>query len=145
MMSVVPEPSISARRMRRPSNRSGRSNRGALIHRDLGAEAAVAEVRPVAHFAVADAHEVGQSVAGHVGEEDGFGAVGEDELRALVPRRGLAARAVPAPKPAFGQRRVPAEGVVFADQQIGEAVAGQIDELEIADRSSRARAATRRP
>ena len=36
---------------------------GRVVHRDLGAEAAVAQVGPVADLAVADAHEVGQAVA----------------------------------------------------------------------------------
>ena len=36
---------------------------GRVVHRDLGAEAAVAQVRPVADLAVADAHEVGEAVA----------------------------------------------------------------------------------
>ena len=107
MMSVVPEPSMSARRMRRGSNWSGSVEPRRVVHRDLGAEAAVAEVGPVADLAVADAHEVGQAVAGHVGEVDGLRAVGEDECGAglFVERcahdaRGaealLAERAMPA-------------------------------------------------
>ena len=62
-MSVVPEPSMSASRMRRWSNWSGLVEPGRVVHGDLGAEAAVAEVRPVADLAVADAHEVGEAVA----------------------------------------------------------------------------------
>ena len=63
---------------------------GRVVHRHLGAEAAVAEVGPVADLAVADAHEVGQAVAAHVGEVDRLRAVGEDEARAflLVQRLG---------------------------------------------------------
>ena len=34
-----------------------------VVHGDLGAEAAVAEIGPVADFAVADPHEVGEAVA----------------------------------------------------------------------------------
>ena len=57
---------------------------GRLVHGDLGAEAAVAQVGPVADLAVADAHQVGEAVAGHVGEIDGLGAIGEDQARAFL-------------------------------------------------------------
>ena len=49
-----------------------------LVHSDLSTEAAVAEVRPVANLAVADAHQVGKTIAAHVGEVDGLGAFGKD-------------------------------------------------------------------
>src|SRR5205807_5904438 len=51
-----------------------------VIHRHLGAEAAVAKIRPVAHVAIPDAHQVVQSIARHVGSEDGLRAIGEDEM-----------------------------------------------------------------
>ena len=35
------------------------------------------------------------------------------------------------PKPVGGQRSVPPEGVVFADQEVGKPVAGEIDEFEV--------------
>ena len=41
---------------------------GRVVHGDLGAEAAVAEVGPVAHFAVADTHQVRQPVPREIGE-----------------------------------------------------------------------------
>ena len=130
-MSVVPEPSVSARRTRCWSNRSGVVEPGRAIHRHLRAEAAVAEVRPVADFAVADAHEVGQAVARHVGEVDRLRAVGEHDARALALRRAGSGRESPAPKPSSEQRRVPGEGVVLGDQNVGDAVAGQVDEPQV--------------
>ena len=103
---------------------------GRVVHRDLGAEAAVAEIGPVADLAVADAHQVGEAVAGHVGEVDGLGAVGEDEARAFLFVQRL--RDAPGRAEAFlGQRRVPDEGVVFGDQHVGVAVAVEIDELQV--------------
>jgi len=67
---------------------------GRVVHRDLGAEATVAQVGPVTDFTVADAHEVGEAVARHVGEKDGFRAVGENHARPLffVERLGDALR-----------------------------------------------------
>jgi hypothetical protein len=53
------------------------------IHDDLRAEAAVPEVRPVAHLAVPHAHQIDEPVARHVGDEDRFGAVGEEHPRTL--------------------------------------------------------------
>ena len=52
---------MSASRMRRWSKRSGAIEPGRVVHRDLRAEAAVAEIGPVADLAVADAHQIGQS------------------------------------------------------------------------------------
>ncbi len=103
---------------------------GRVVHGDLGAEAAVAQVGPVADLAVADAHQVGEAVAAQVGEIDGLGAVGKDQPRAFffVQRlRDAAGRA----EALLGQRGVPDEGVVFADQHVGVAVAVQVDELQV--------------
>ena len=57
---------------------------GRVVHGHLGAEAAIAQVGPVADLAVADADDVGQAVAGEIGEVDGLCAVGEDDARALL-------------------------------------------------------------
>ena len=56
---------------------------GRVVHRHLGAEAAVAQVRPVADLAVADAYEIGEAVAAEVSKIDGLGAVGKDQAGAL--------------------------------------------------------------
>ena len=103
---------------------------GRVVHRDLGAEAAIAEVGPVADIAVADADDVGQAVAGEVGQVDGLRAVGEDDARAFL----FVERLRDAPRRAealFGQRGVPDEGVVLGDEHIGVAVAVEIDELHV--------------
>ena len=80
---------------------------GRVVHGDLGAEAAIAQVRPVADLAVADAHQVGEAVAAHVGEVDGLRAVGEDQARAALLVQRLADASGPGrspPRPATGAR-----------------------------------------
>ena len=129
-MSVTPEPSISPSRMRRWIEHVRRIEHRRIVHRDLGAEPPVAEVRPVADFAVADPHDIGQAVARHVGEEDRVGGIAEDEPRAerLVGRHSMRlARA----EAFFGQDGVPGEDVVFGDQDVRMTIAGEIDEAEI--------------
>ncbi|MNL05681.1 hypothetical protein D3C87_1262920 [compost metagenome] len=54
---------------------------GRLRHGDLGAEAAITKVGPVADRAVANAHEVGQAIPGHIGEKDRLAAISEHQLR----------------------------------------------------------------
>ena len=57
-------------------------------------------------------------------------AIGEDEARAffLIPvLRHPLGRA----ETVFGQRRIPPEDVVFGNEHVGMAVAGEIDKLEI--------------
>ena len=103
---------------------------GRVVHRDLGAEAAVAEVGPVADLAVADAHEVGEAIAAQVGEIDGLRAVGEDQARAFLFVQRLSDAAGRA-EALLGQRGVPDEGVVFGDQHVGVAVAVEVDELQV--------------
>ena len=123
MMSAVPDPSMSASRMRRPSNRSRRFEPGRVVHGHFRAEAAVAEIGPVAHFAVANANQVGEAVAGEVGEEDRFRPVGEDQLRAFFLVEGLrhALRGAETRGGAkVGERLVPPEGIVLADQEVGD-------------------------
>ena len=77
---------MSASRIRRGSNRSSASKRGAPVHGHLGAEPPVAEVRPVADLAVAHADDVAQAVAGHVGGEDRSGCRRPGRRRAPSPR-----------------------------------------------------------
>ena len=113
-MSVVPEPSMSARRTRRWSNWSACVEPRRVVHRDLGAEPAVAEVRPVADLAVADAHEVGQPVAGHVGEVDGLRAVGEARRAARVSSSSALPHVRGRPKPSSPSDGYQVNDVVLA-------------------------------
>jgi hypothetical protein len=57
---------------------------GAFFERDFGSETAVAEVRPVAHFAVSHAYDVYEAISTHVGELYGLGAVSENNGGATV-------------------------------------------------------------
>src|SRR5260370_34117773 len=86
---------------------------GCLIHRDLGAKAAVTKIRPVTNFSEANANQVSETVARHVGEEDGFGAVGEDQLGAFFLVEGLC-NTLGGPEAVGGKRFVPPKGLVFA-------------------------------
>src|SRR5664279_500137 len=115
MMSVVPEPSMSASRMRFWSNWSGESNQGCVVHRDLGAETAVAEVGPVADFAIANAHEVGKPVTALVREVNRLRTFSENELRAGFFVAGLAGNFLWS-KALFGERGMPAKDVIFGDK-----------------------------
>jgi hypothetical protein len=108
----------------------GRVEPGRRVHRHARAEAAVPEIRPVAHLAVANPDEVGQPVAGHVGEVDRVGAVGEDQAGPafFVQRlRDALGRA----ESGFAQRRVPGKERVLRDQDVRVTVAGQIDESQV--------------
>ena len=100
-----------------------------VVHRHLGTKTTVAEIWPVADVSVADADEVGEAVATHVGEIDRLCAVGEDELWAGLFVAGLAGDFL-RPKTFFRERGMPAEAVVFGDEQIRVAVAGEIHELQ---------------
>src|SRR5271169_2001932 len=101
-----------------------------LIHRDFRAKASISQVRPVANLAVSNANQVRQAVSRHVREEDRLGAIREDELGAFffVERLYDALRGTESLR---RQRIMPAESLVFANQQIGEAVTRQIDELQV--------------
>ena len=54
-----------------------------IVHGHFGAEAAVAEVGPVADFAVADAHQIAEAIAAQVGEMNRVLGVGEDQARSF--------------------------------------------------------------
>jgi hypothetical protein len=62
---------------------------GGVVHRDLLPEAAIPDVGPVADFALANSHQVRQTVTGHVGEINGLGPVGEHEARPLFLVQGV--------------------------------------------------------
>src|SRR4029453_11153972 len=103
---------------------------GGIVLRHLGAEAAIAEIRPIADLAVADAHEICQPVARHVVEVDGLRDTGQDEPWSFFLVRRLA-HPLGWSEARLRQRGVPVEDLVLADENIGMAVTGEIDEGEI--------------
>ena len=105
----------------------GRVEPWGVVHRDFGSEASVAQVRPVAYLAVANAHEVGQAVAGHVGEIDRLAASGEDQPRPLllIPRRRPSCRPSRSPLPPTRDTR---SRFVLNYQDIGMAVTREVHE-----------------
>ena len=144
-MSAVPDPSISASWMRRPSKRSGVVEERRAVHRDLRAEAAVPEVRPVAHLAVADADQVSQAVAGHVRQENRLVPSREDEsadpfLHRERMRHGVArdqSRASPV-------KRASENAPFSLISRSGKPSPGQVDEAQIRSSPVEHSAATRR-
>ena len=128
--SAVPVPSMSASRIRRGSNRSSSSNRGAAVHRHLRAEPPVADVRPVARLAVAHPDDVGEAVPGHVGGEDRLRPVGEDDRRGflLVPA-GADLLGVAEAGPGRASRETCTS--VLGDEDVREPVAGHVDEPDV--------------
>ena len=101
-----------------------------IVHRDLGAELAIADVGPVADRAVADADDVGKTVPGHVGQKNTLRSIGEDDRGAFLLVHGLD-HTKGRVEPGFGQRGIPAEDVVLGDQHVGMAIAVEIDEAQI--------------
>ena len=108
----------------------GRVEPRGVRHADFGAKTAVAEVRPVADFAVADAHNVAQAVARHVGEVDGLRAVSEDDARSVLFVESLH-DALRGTEASLSKRLVPNEDVTLADQEISVTVARQVDEFQV--------------
>ncbi|WP_244428322.1 hypothetical protein [Sinorhizobium fredii] len=103
---------------------------GRIVHRNLGAEAAMPEIGPVADLAVADADEVGQPVTAHVGEVEGVCAIGQMKARALLLNLSLM-------KPArrteagFGERGMPAERLLLGDKDVDVSVPVEIDKAHV--------------
>ena len=105
-------------------------------HDDLGAEAAVPEVGPVADLAVADAHEVRQPVPAHVGEKDGAVPAGRHQPRSIQFVGGLASMSR-RPVPVACLTREPTEDFVLGDQDVSMAIAVQNRSFGRSGRSSR--------
>ncbi|RAO11355.1 hypothetical protein GUI43_03272 [Micromonospora noduli] len=101
-----------------------------VVHLDLRAESSVADVGPVADGSVADPDQVGEPVAGHVGEEDALPVIRAQQPRPTVlvggPECG-SRRAVPR----LGQRLVPGQHCVTGDQQVGPAVSGEVQQQQV--------------
>jgi len=101
-----------------------------VVHCYLWAKIGISEIGPVTDLAVADTHEVGQSVAGHVGQVDGLGAVRENELGAFFfvecLRYPLGGR-----KPPLGKAPVPGQNLGLCNQDVGMAVAVEVDKPQV--------------
>src|SRR5262245_128604 len=91
---------------------------GRVVHGDLRTETAMPKIRPITDLAVADAHDVGKSIAGHVSCMNRLGGIVKEEGRELffIAWQEDTTRWS---KPGFGQRCVPGESSVFRDQDIG--------------------------
>ena len=70
-------------------------------------------------------------------------AISKDEPRALFFINGLA-NFLPRAKTGFRQRRIPAKSFIFGDQDVGVAIAGEINELQIGVVPSNVREETKR-
>src|SRR5205823_14788415 len=83
-----------------------------VVHHHLRAEATMAEIRPVARFAIADADDVRETVTGEIGETDRLGSVGEDDARPFLFIERLS-DALGGAETLFSHRGVPDERIVF--------------------------------
>ena len=100
---------------------------GSAVHGDPRAEPPVADVGVVADLAVADADEIGQAVAGHVGQVHAVGAVGQQQPRPAVLVGG-GGHGDPGAETRPAQRRVPGQGLGLGDQQVGQPVTIEVDQ-----------------
>src|SRR6266852_3626177 len=101
-----------------------------MVHLHLGAETAVAKIGPVTDFSIADANDIGEPVAGEVGEEDRLGAVGQENGGSGLFVEGLQHGGLRA-ESIFGERRMPAEHLFLGNENVGMAVAGQVNEFKV--------------
>ena len=101
-----------------------------IVHGDLATEASVTEIRPIADFSVPDANDVGQTVTRHVGQIDRLRAVIKHYARALLLM--LSGRDAMLLSEALAQvRGMPSEGDILRDQDVGYAIASNVDKFEI--------------
>src|SRR3981189_449395 len=100
-----------------------------VLERDFPAELSVTEVRPIADLVLANANQVGQAVAAHIGQEDRLGSVGEDDVRTDVFVAGLT-RSSSRGKAAFVERRVPREDFMLRDERVRKAVPSKVQETQ---------------
>src|SRR5207248_4268107 len=101
-----------------------------VVHGDLGAEAAIAEIRPVADLAVSNPDEVDEAIAAQIGEIDRLRLVGEHQTRAALFVARLMCLASWT-ESVFREGRIPCKDVVFRDEDVGVAVTVQVDKAKI--------------
>lgn len=100
------------------------------VHADPRAEAAIALVRPVADRAVRDPDQVGQAIAGHVGQVHRLGAVGEHQPRPalLVGRR---VHRLGGAESALCAGWIPGQRMLLSDQHVSVPVTVDIDKAQV--------------
>jgi hypothetical protein len=103
---------------------------GRIIHAHPRAEVAIAQVRPVAHLAIADAHQVGQSIAAQVGEVDRLCTACKDKAWTFLFFRRLC-NSKSWTKAFLSQGWMPDKDVIFGDHYIGMTIPIQIDKLQV--------------
>src|SRR3974390_1205411 len=103
---------------------------GGIAHRYFCAEPAIAQIRPVADLAVADAHDIREPMPGHCGQEDRLGGVGKDDLGTFffVPCLGSTPRRS---KTVLRERPIPGKDCVLRDQDVRITVAGDVHETKV--------------
>jgi hypothetical protein len=123
---------IGVRKVNAPLiKRSGIVKPGCVVKSDLGPESSVADIGPVTNLSVANAHQIRQPVAGHVGDIDGFRAVRENKARTVLFPEGMR-NAISLSEAFLGHRFEPSgEGLVFRKENVGMAIAGEVEEAKI--------------
>src|SRR5262245_21869267 len=105
----------------------GTIENGRIIHRDLCAEVPITEIGPIAHLAVPDADDVSQAVASHIGEKDRLHRVlkADSSPDSSISWLGGPASGI---ETVASRRWIPGEYRVVPDQDIGHAIAVEIEE-----------------
>src|SRR3989442_4786569 len=98
---------------------------GRVIHRNLRAEAAIAQGWPVTHFCISDPYDVCEPIARKIRQINGLRAISEDQCRAFVFVKCFTdgfrwAEAF------LRLRRVPSEDFILRDQNVCVAVPVEI-------------------
>src|SRR5260370_17380671 len=89
-----------------------------VVHFDLGAELPIAKIGPVANFAIANANDVGESIAGEIRQEDRLCAVRKYDGGAIFffecflntspgAQASPTQRGIPTKNPIFTHHKVP--------------------------------------
>ena len=107
---------------------------GRVVHRHLGAEPPVAQIRPIADLLAslpgADAHHIRQPVAAHIRQVQALAPIGEQHPRPLLlipgQRHSLALA-----ESFLRQGAMPHQRLPRAQQQVGVAIAIEVDEAQV--------------
>src|SRR5260370_38486985 len=103
-----------------------------VVHFDLGAELPIAKIGPVANFAIANANDVGESIAGEIRQEDRLCAVRKYDGGAIfsVQRFWNTSRAAPnTPAP----RGITQKNASFTLREYGRGTPAQCVQIQNGD------------